>query len=75
MGSHDVSCSSTEHHYSNSMFVIEVEGRPSAIFETKWDVDAELICRTWTNNHWEQLMVKGHGRLKIQRDQASPGSS
>jgi hypothetical protein len=47
------------------MFVIEVEGTPTVIFETKWHVDAELICRTWTNNNWEQLMVKGHGRLKM----------
>jgi hypothetical protein len=50
-------------HFSKSMFVIEVEGMPTAIFETKWHVDAELICRSWTNNHSEQLSVKGRGRF------------
>jgi hypothetical protein len=46
-------------HYSKSMFVIEVEGTPTAVFETKWYVDAQLICQTWTNNHSEELLVKG----------------
>jgi hypothetical protein len=52
-------------HFSKSMFVIEVEGTPTAIFETKWHVDAELICRTWTNNHSEQLSVKGRSGLQF----------
>src|SRR4051812_13978903 len=52
-------------HFSMSMFVIEVEGTPTAIFETKWHADAEGICRSWTKNHWEQLLVKGRGRLEF----------
>jgi hypothetical protein len=52
-------------HFSKSMFVIEVEGTPTAIFETKWHVDADLICRTWTNNHSEQLLVKGRSGLQF----------
>jgi hypothetical protein len=53
------------YHFSKSMFVIEVEGAPTAIFETKWHADAELICRSWTNNHSEQLLVKGRGHLEF----------
>lgn len=45
--------------YSNSMFVIEVDWAATAIFETKWHREAELICRGWTSHHWEQLLVKG----------------
>jgi hypothetical protein len=52
-------------HFSKSMFVIEVEGAPTAIFETKWHADAELICRTWTNNHSEQLSVQGRSSLQF----------
>jgi len=50
--------------YSNSMFVIEVDWMPTAIFEAKWQREAELICRNWTNHHWEQLLVKG--RLDVE---------
>ena len=42
------------------MFVIELDWMPTAIFEAKWQRDAELICRNWTNRHWEQFLVKGH---------------
>ena len=34
-------------------------------FQTKWHADAELICRTWTNNHWQKLLLKGPGRLEF----------
>jgi hypothetical protein len=40
-------------------------GHADCIFESKWHVDAELVCRSWTNNHSEQLLVKGRGRLQF----------
>lgn len=45
--------------YSKSMFVVEVDWTPTVVFETKWHAEAELICRSWANRHWEQLLVKG----------------
>ena len=47
-------------NYSNSMFVIEADWVATAIFEAKRHREAELICSSWTNRHWEQLLVKGH---------------
>jgi hypothetical protein len=49
----------------NQRFVIEAEGTPTAMFQTKWHADAGLICRTWTNNHWQKLLLKGPGRLEF----------
>jgi hypothetical protein len=35
-------------HYSNSMFIIQVDWAAIAIFEAKWHREAELTCRSWT---------------------------
>jgi hypothetical protein len=52
-------------HYSNSIFVIEVDWMPTAIFEAKWHRDAELICQSWANRHSEHLLVKGSAGLEF----------
>lgn len=52
-------------HYSNSLFVIEVDWTATAAFEAKWHKEAELICQGWTNRHWEQLLVKGRLGLEF----------
>jgi hypothetical protein len=49
--------------YSKSLFVIEVDGTPTVIFKNKRHAEAELICQTWKNNHWEQLLIEGRGKL------------
>jgi hypothetical protein len=51
--------------YSKSLFVIEVDGTPTVIFKNKRHAEAELICQTWKNNHWEQLLIEGRGKLKF----------
>jgi hypothetical protein len=51
-------------HYSRSLFVIEADWTPTVTFEAKWYTEAEVICRTWTNKHWKQLVVKGRGGVE-----------
>lgn len=51
--------------YSISIFVIEVDYVPTAIFKAKWHREAELICQGWANRHLEQFLVKGQTGLEF----------
>jgi hypothetical protein len=48
--------------YSDSTFVIEVNQVPYAVFQTKWQSDAEAFGKRWAADYAELLTAKGtHG--------------
>jgi hypothetical protein len=48
--------------YSNSTFVLDVNGTPHIVFQTKWHSDAEELGRRWAEGHPQQISTKGpHG--------------
>jgi len=46
-------------NYSNSTFTVEINGVPAVAFQTKWHAEADEICRAWTQQHWDQLTMRG----------------
>lgn len=52
--------------YSNSTFTVEITGVPTVVFQTKRHREADEVCRSWAQQHWEQLTTKGrHGGLEL----------
>jgi hypothetical protein len=52
--------------YSNSTFTVEITGVPAVVFQTKRHKEAEEVCRSWAQQHWDQLTTKGrHGGLQL----------
>jgi hypothetical protein len=48
--------------YSSSTFVLDLNGTPHIVFQTKWHSDAEELGRRWAEDHAQQLTAKGpHG--------------
>ncbi|WP_156898824.1 hypothetical protein [Bradyrhizobium erythrophlei] len=44
--------------FSPSTFTLEINGKPMLVFQTKWQVDADELCRDWVKSHWAQLVSK-----------------
>jgi hypothetical protein len=52
--------------YSNTTFTVEITGVPTVVFQTKWHREADAVCRSWAQQHWDQLTTKGrHGGLEL----------
>jgi hypothetical protein len=44
--------------FSNSTFTVDINGVPIFVFQAKRHVDAEEICREWTETHLPDLLAK-----------------
>jgi hypothetical protein len=44
--------------FSPSTFTLEIDGEPTLVFQTKWQGDADDLCRDWVKSHWDQLVSK-----------------
>jgi hypothetical protein len=44
--------------FSPSTFTLEIDGKPMLVFQTKWQGDADELCRDWVKSHWDQLVSK-----------------
>jgi len=44
--------------FSPSTFTLEIDGKPTLVFQTKWQGDADELCRDWVKSHWDQLVSK-----------------
>jgi len=52
--------------YSNSTFTVEITGVPAVVFQTKRHREADEVCRSWAQQHWDHLITKGrHGGLEL----------
>ena len=51
--------------FTRSTFTIEINGLPTVVFQAKWQVDADRICRDWLYTHWDQLSERGPGGLEL----------
>jgi hypothetical protein len=45
--------------FSLSTFTLDIDGKPTLVLRTKWQADADEICRAWVQAHWEELTRKG----------------
>ena len=44
--------------FSPSTFTLEIDGKPTLVFQTKWQGDADELCRDWVKSHWDELVSK-----------------
>jgi hypothetical protein len=44
--------------FSPSTFTLEIDGKPTLVFQTKWQGDADELGRDWVKSHWDQLVSK-----------------
>jgi hypothetical protein len=58
----DVSVST---RYALSVFTLEVNGKPTLVFRTKWHIEAERIGRDWVYSHQDQILMKGPFGTKL----------
>jgi len=41
--------------FSLSAFTLEIDGKPTLVFEAKWQVEADRICQSWVQANWDQI--------------------
>ena len=51
--------------FTLSTFAIEINGVPTVVFQTKWQSDADQICRDWLHTHWDKLSERGPGGIEL----------
>ena len=51
--------------YGLSVFTLEVNGKPTLVFRTKWHSEAERIGRDWVYSHQDQIQMKGPFGTKL----------
>jgi len=51
--------------YALSVFTLEVNGKPTLAFQTKWHTEAERIGRDWVYSHQDQILMKGPFGTKL----------
>ena len=51
--------------YGLSVFTLEVNGKPTLVFRTKWHSEAERIGRDWVYSHQDQIAMKGPFGTKL----------
>jgi hypothetical protein len=44
--------------FSPSTFTLEINGEPTLVFQTKWQRDADELCRDWVKSHWDELVSR-----------------
>ena len=44
--------------FSPSTFTLEIDGKPTLVFQTKWQGDADELCRDWVKSHWDEFVSK-----------------
>ena len=44
--------------FSPSTYPLEIDGKPKLVFQTKWQGDADALCRDWVKSHWDELVSK-----------------
>jgi hypothetical protein len=48
--------------FSPSTFTLEIDGKPTLVFQTKWQGDADELCRDWVQSHRDEIVSKDrHG--------------
>jgi hypothetical protein len=45
--------------FALSVFTLEVNGKPTLAFRTKWHIEAERVGRDWVYSHQDQILMKG----------------
>jgi len=51
--------------FSLSTFTVEINGRPTIAFKTKWQAEADEISRGWINLHWGEITEERIGGVAI----------
>lgn len=51
--------------FSPTTFTIEINGAPMVVFQSKWQADADQICRDWLHTHWEELSARGPAGVEL----------
>jgi hypothetical protein len=44
--------------FSFSTFTLEIDGKPTLIFQAKWQAEADELSREWVQAHRDQLVTK-----------------
>jgi hypothetical protein len=45
--------------FSLSTFTLDIDGKPVLVLRTKWQAEADEICRAWVQTHWGELTREG----------------
>src|ERR1700759_4114744 len=53
--------------FSLTTFTIEVNGVPTVTFQSKWQADADQICRDWLHTHWDEFSKRGPAGVELPR--------
>ena len=51
--------------FSPTTFTIEINGIPTVAFQSKWQADADQICRDWLHTHWDELTERGPAGVEL----------
>jgi len=51
--------------FSLSTFTVEINGTSTIVFQAKWQVEADEICRGWSSLHWDEMAVEKIGGIAI----------
>jgi hypothetical protein len=51
--------------FSPTTFTIEINGVPTVAFQSKWQADADQICRDWLHTHWDELTERGPAGVEL----------
>jgi hypothetical protein len=51
--------------YALSVFTLDVNGKPTLAFQTKWHIEAERVGRDWVYSHQDQILMKGPFGTKL----------
>ena len=51
--------------FSSTTFTIEVNGVPTVAFQSKWQADADQICRDWLHTHRDEFSERGPAGIEL----------
>ena len=51
--------------FSLSPFTLEIDGKPTLVFEAKWHVEADEICRSWVRSNWNPIPKQGPNGIEF----------
>lgn len=51
--------------FSLSTFTVEIDGRPTIVFQTKWQAEADEMCRSWVDTHWDEIAKTQINRIEV----------